>query len=493
MKISNLFLKESNKKQKRKSVYSRALHLEFLENREMLSVAPLLYPLVPQQEYEQVSWFEQLEENSSLLEKEGIIENEWLIQLDQQLLKSVTSVSKAADYLDDYGVTVIGGLGLPGMLHVRVGMNSILLQDEILSGISGLEYWQPNYAIVSAGVSDVVNDPYTNYQWHLDKIDTLSAWEKTKGKDINNQSVVVAVIDDGIQINHPDLQANIWTNPNEIAGNGKDDDGNGFIDDIHGWNTYDNNSNVTDTNGHGTNMAGIIGAVGNNGIGVTSIAPDVKILPIKTGSQMLSSGAIVAGINYLIKLKTGFGINICAINASFGSFGIDTAERTAIIAAGNAGIMVIAAAGNEQTDTDIRPVSPAHNNDLTNVISVAATDKTDLLCSFSNYGANSVDLAAPGMSIYATGLTSAYGGGSGTSSATAIVTGAVALLAAAHPTWTPAQIKEAILATVDTIPSLDGKVKSGGRLNIGDAINYSFDLADQKPNAPSELSVLLQT
>jgi subtilisin family serine protease len=491
------FLKRKNSKTKTgytsASSY-RALHLESLENREMLSVAPLTYDLLLREpDYLQSNWFEPLEERAVPVITEYAIENEWIIQLSQESLKNLYSVSKAAKYLDDYGVTVISGLGSPGTLQVRVDRNSAELQEEILAGISGLEYWQQNHIVVTSSVTDEVNDPYANRQWHLDQIDTLSAWEKTKGKDVNNESVVVAVIDTGVQINHPDLQANIWINPGETAGDGIDNDGNGFIDDVHGWNTYDNNSNVMDNTGHGTHMAGIIGAVGNNGIGATGVAPDIKLLPIKTGGATLSVNAIIAGINYVIKLKTEFGINICAINASFGSFGIDTAERTAIIAAGNAGIMFIAGAGNNWTDIDLKPFSPAYNNDLTNVISVAATDENDLLCSFSNYGTNSVDLSAPGMAVWATSLTSTYGSNSGTSDATAVVTGAVALIAAAHPDWTPAQIKEAILSTVDYIPALDGKVKTSGRLNVGDAINYSFDPVAQKPNAPSDLSVLLQT
>ncbi|MDR0705002.1 MAG: S8 family serine peptidase, partial [Planctomycetaceae bacterium] len=463
------------KTQNQKSVPSRrALSFESLENREMLSVAPLLYPV---QDYLQSDWFEQLEINSdsATMETEGIIENEWIVQLSQDSLKIITSVSKAADYLDDYGVTVIGGLGSPGTLRVLVDAHSSELQNEMLVDVDWLEYWQPNYAIISTGVASEVNDPYAGEQWALDTINILPAWNQTKGKDVNNQSVVVAVMDSGVQLNHPDLQANIWTNPNETVANGIDDDGNGFIDDVHGWNIYDNNSDVSDTYGHGTYVAGILGAAGNNRIGVTGVAPDIKILPIKVGSNLFSTSAVIAGINYLIKLKTEFSINICAITASFGSFGISAAERTSIIAAGNVGIMFIAAAGNDNTDTDLKLVYPAGNNDLDNVISVAATDINDLLCSFSNYGTNSVDLAAPGSNVWGTLLTSSYGSTWGTSYSTPLVTGAVALLAAAHPDWTPAQIKEAILETVDYIPALDGKVKTSGRLNIGDAINYSFN------------------
>jgi subtilisin family serine protease len=376
----------------------RVLGFESLENREMLSVGPLLpsdFPLLSGfQDYRQSNWFEQLEVNSDsrTTEAEGIVENEWIIQLKQESLKNLYSVSKAADYFDDYGVTVIGGLGSPGTLHVKIDSAVSELQNDIFAGISSLEYYEQNYTVVSAGVSDVVNDTYADRQWYLDTINVLSAWEKTKGA-----GVVVAVIDSGIQLDHPDLQANIWTNPNETAGNDIDDDGNGFIDDIHGWDMNFNNSDVSDTAGHGTKMAGIIGALGNNEIGVVGVAPDVQILPIKAGTNGTISGtAVIKGINYLIKLKTEYGINICAINASFGGYRISSIYRATIMAAGNVGVMVIAATGNDASDNDLKPVDPASNNDLNNVISVAATDENDLLCSYSNYGNISVDLAAPG-------------------------------------------------------------------------------------------------
>ncbi|MDR2641522.1 MAG: S8 family serine peptidase, partial [Planctomycetaceae bacterium] len=290
-----------------------------MENKEMLSVAPLLYlTLSPDQDYLQSNWFEQLEINSEPVttEAEGIVENEWIVQLNQESLKKLYSVSKAADYFDDYGVTVIGGLGSPGTLLIRMDASSSELQNEILSGITYLDSWEPNAVFTSTGVAGVVNDPLVKQQWYLDTINVLPAWEQTKG-----EGVVVAVIDSGIQLDHPDLQANIWTNPNEIAGNGIDDDDNGFIDDIHGWNTEQNNNIVQDTTGHGTKVSGIIGAVDNN-IGVVGIAPNVQILPVKTNSNGYHKSSMdIAAINYIIKLKVENNINIRVINASFGFTG----------------------------------------------------------------------------------------------------------------------------------------------------------------------------
>jgi subtilisin family serine protease len=486
----------------------RALNFESLENRELLSVAPLLLSLTqsPEPDYLQSNWFEQLEVNSDSVttETEGIVENEWIVQLNQESLKKLYSVSKASEYLDDYGITVIGGLGAPGTLHVQINTDSILAQSEILAGIPGLEYWEQNFVYVTNGVADVVNDPKANEQWYLDTINVLPAWEQTTG-----EGVVVAVIDSGVQLDHPDLQVNIWTNSGEIPNNGIDDDSNGFIDDIHGWNTISNTDDVSDApegTGHGTYVAGVIGAIDNNATGVVGIAPDVQILPCRASSNgYFSTTTVISAINYIIKLKTEYNVNIRVINASFGNTAgvnwgssVTMATRAAISEAGEAGIVFVASAGNNASDNDILPHAPSNNNDLDNVISVAATNENDLLCSFSNYGINSVDLAAPGHNIWTTVPSNIYVGNylwaSGTSMAAPMVTATVALLASLHPDWTPAQIKAAILDTVDLLPSLDGKVKTGGRLNVGDAITQSLLPPSQlSPKAPTDLSVTQQT
>lgn len=248
----------------------------------MLSVAPLTYLISSQTESEVISWFDQLEDNSIYeTENTGNVENEWIIQLNQDALNTLTSVSKVADYLNDYGVTVLAGLGLPGLLHVRMNADTPELQYEILAGISGLDYWEQNYVANSNSVTEEVNDLFAELQWYLDTINILPAWEKTTG-----EGVVVAVLDSGIQLDHPDLQANIWTNPKEIPDNGIDDDGDGLIDDIHGWDMNSRTSDISDNTGHGTQVAGIIGAVGNNNIGITGIAPNVQILPVKVGKLL---------------------------------------------------------------------------------------------------------------------------------------------------------------------------------------------------------------
>ncbi|MDR1140157.1 MAG: S8 family serine peptidase [Planctomycetaceae bacterium] len=502
--LNFVFVIQSKKKQKRKTAYTRrTLHFESLENRELLSVAPLLYSF---QNYLQSDWFEKIADNTANIvptetENEGIIENEWIIQLKQDALKTLSSVSKATDYLDNYGVTVLGGLGSAGMLHVQVDADSQKEQSEILAGISFLEYWQENSTLESSALSSVVNDPYANDQWGTNVINVTPAWNYTTG-----DGVVVVVLDTGVNINHPDLRNNIWTNSKEIAGNGIDDDGNGFVDDIHGWDTNLNTNDIMDTYGHGSHVAGIIGATANDNIGIAGIAPDVKILPVKTGDKLLSMSAIVTGINYAIDLKT-HGVNICAINMSFGMYGNYPALESVIVAAGNVGIMAVAAAGNDALDNDTYHNIPSSYNNLNNVISVASTTIGDLehsfdafdapsgeekLSGFSNYGINSVDLGAPGTSIMSASKNNqTWAHNSGTSMAAPMVTGAVALLAALHPTWSPSQIKTAILNTVDQIPALDGKVKTGGRLNVGEAVLQSLPSppTPAKPETPTNLTV----
>jgi len=298
-------------------------------------------------------------------------------------------------------------------------------------------------------------------------IDATSAWDLTTG----SKSVVIAVLDTGVDITHPDLADNIWTNP--FSSPGADttvNDGTGLPNDIHGWNFVDNNADVSDTIGHGTSVAGVIGAVGNNGIGIAGVAWHVSILPVKVGTiSGVTDAALVAGINYIITLKQ-HGVDIVAINASYLSFSApDVTQLNAIAAAGNAGILYINAAGNDATNLDPLLINPIIGNVLpSNVITVAATDNQDHLASFSNYGPQSVALAAPGVDITTTGptnLLAPYIVVSGTSYAAPMVSGAVALLASYVPSASMAQLKAAILAGVDLVPGLSGIVSTGGRLN----------------------------
>ena len=299
-------------------------------------------------------------------------------------------------------------------------------------------------------------------------IDAIEAWDITTG----SQDVVVGVIDSGIDITHPDLAANIWQNPGEIAGNGIDDDGNGFIDDVHGWDFHDDDNTPNDGNGHGTHVAGTIGAVGNNGNGIVGVNWQVSLLPLRflgdDGYGWTSDA--VAAVNYATMLKRDFGINVVATNNSWGGGGYSTTLYQAIQEANQHGIMFVAAAGNNSSNNDVSGSYPA-NYDLPNVLSVAALNRNDNLAGFSNYGVTTVDVGAPGVSIYSTLPGNSYGSYSGTSMAAPHVAGVVALMHAASPGLSVIDVGHAIRSTVDPVASLSGKTVTGGRINAAAAIS----------------------
>lgn len=331
-----------------------------------------------------------------------------------------------------------------------------------------------------------------------DDIDATQAWDITTG----SKNVVVAVLDSGIDLTNPDLVSNIWTNPLDTAANNYD--GDGYPNDINGFNFISDNSDVSDDNGHGTNVSGIIGASGNNQVGVSGVDWNVSLLPVKVAAAdgSVPTSAEIEGINYCITLKD-MGINIVVMNESLGgnTFPENVLENDAIAQAGKAGILDVVAAGNSSLDVDNQQTEPSKlsvNN--SNVITVAAVDNQFNLAFFSNYGATSVDLAAPGVDIYSTSPTYAvtlntevaqepdlpqfpedYGYLSGTSQATPFVTGIIALEAAANPSATPLQLKTALLDGVTYDPKLAGvngqpnKVLTVGVANAYKAVENILD------------------
>jgi subtilisin family serine protease len=325
----------------------------------------------------------------------------------------------------------------------------------------------------------VPNDTLFATQWNLRNVGQYSgsagndirattAWEIATG----SRSVVVGIVDSGIDITHPDLAANIWTNPGEIPGNGLDDDHNGYVDDIHGWNFVDNNNDVSDAYGHGTHVAGIIGATGNNGVGVAGVAWQVSLMALKFEDSrgVGSTAAMLAALNYATMMRRDHGINIVATNNSWQtSTGPSVVVANAIRAEGDAGITFVTAAGNNASDNDATPRYPGSYR-LPNVITVAALGTTNSLASISNYGATSVDLAAPGSLIESTFPGGSYGILSGTSMAAPEVTGVVALLASARPGITVAEVRAAILGSTTPVAALAGKTITGGRLDAAGAL-----------------------
>jgi subtilisin family serine protease len=319
------------------------------------------------------------------------------------------------------------------------------------------------------------NDPQFADQWALNNlgqnggkakadIDALKAWAKTQG----SKDVVVAVLDSGVDYNHVDLRANMWTRPDNLPE--YVDDELGPLDDVHGFDVDMNLGDPMDDNGHGTHCAGVIGAEGDNSEGIAGINWHVRIMPLKflgRGGFGTTKAAIEA-INYAIDRKK-HGVNIRVISASWGSTSKSKALGDVIQAAGDAGILFVAAAGNNGTDNDKRPHYPS-NYDLPNVISVAALDRADQLTSFSNFGIKTVHIAAPGKDILSTWLGDQYREASGTSMATPQVAGVAALIVAANPNISVAKLKDRLLKSVDKIDTLSGKIASGGRLNAAKAL-----------------------
>jgi subtilisin family serine protease len=319
------------------------------------------------------------------------------------------------------------------------------------------------------------NDPMFSDQWALNNdgknggkekadISAILAWAKSKG----NGDVVVAVLDSGVDYTHSDLVANIWQRPDNMP-QYKDDE-LGTINDLHGFNAANNAADPMDDNGHGTHCAGIIGAEGDNDEGIAGINWNVEIMPLKfmgRGGFGTTKDAIEA-INYAIQRKRD-GVNIRVINASWGSTAYSKALEDTIRAAGEQGILFVAAAGNDGTSNDKRPHYPS-NYKLPNVISVAATDKNDALTSFSNFGTESVHIAAPGKDILSTWLKDSYREASGTSMAAPQIAGVAALILSIEPNIKVEKLRERLLKSVDKIDSLDGKTANGGRINAAKSL-----------------------
>jgi subtilisin family serine protease len=387
--------------------------------------------------------------------------NDWIIQFDTASLSGIDSVAETAGLLTGGGIEfqIIEGLGLTGLVLARTSSASIdVVEDWLATNVNVATFERDAMDQVDA----VPSDPQYSQLWGMDSIDASDAWNISTG----SSSVVVAVIDTGVDYTHRDLAANIWTNPGEIAGNGIDDDGNGFVDDVHGYDFVNNDGNPMDDNSHGTHVAGTIAAVAENGTGVAGVNWSSSIMALKfldaDGSGYLSDA--IRAINYATMMRTKYGVNVRVTNNSWGGDEYSAALDSAIRASGAADILFVAAAGNDATNNDSIPQYPA-NCAASNVISVAAVDQSDRLASFSCYGATTVDIAAPGVSIYSTIPGNRYAIYSGTSMATPFVSGVAALAWAVDPNATVAEVRSAILSGADHVAALSGKVASGGVLN----------------------------
>jgi subtilisin family serine protease len=335
---------------------------------------------------------------------------------------------------------------------------------------------QPNYQGEALQAGWPPNDPLYvgGPQWSLDKIDLKDAWRCSTG-----EGVLVAVIDSGIYEAHEDLAGRLWTNPCEIPGDGVDNGcgaspGNGYADDVHGWNALDGNGNLGDDLGHGTQVAGVIGAVTGNGMGIAGVSPDVQLVPVKLFSasipprQWEASAAIAYARN----------VGVRVINASW-KFDPPTIQSFVdqLNAAAQDGILVVAAAGVGQYDTPVDIDQPENVNypcgfQLSNVACVTSTDQADALGPHSSWGAQTVDLGAPGERIWTTTNTAQLytGSPSGTSLAAPHVSGVAALIRSRTPGLTPSQVRD-LLRAGDDDPVLVGKTISGKRLNAAKALS----------------------
>ncbi|MBA4387073.1 MAG: hypothetical protein C0404_03770 [Verrucomicrobia bacterium] len=364
------------------------------------------------------------------------------------------------------------------------------------SGVVALA--EPDYLVFATETQLMPDDPRFGELWGMHNtgqtngtvdadIDAPEAWSICTG----DRGVLVGVIDTGADYTHPDLGSNYWSNPGETGldaqsrdkrSNGVDDDGNGYIDDWRGWNFITETNDPKDDHFHGTHCSGTIGGVGSNGVGVAGVCWKVSIVALKflSGSGSGNISDAIEATAYATKVGCDLTSN------SWGGSGFSQAMIDAIAAANSNGVLFVAAAGNSSNDADEEPMYPAAYNQP-NIISVAATDRNDGLASFSNYGAVSVDLGAPGhqiLSTYPTYMTSAmssrgdptnYQSISGTSMATPHVAGACALLKSFDPTITHADIKTYLLRSGDRIPALNGKTLSGARMNIGRAMQWRRD------------------
>lgn len=383
-------------------------------------------------------------------------------------------------------------LDLPAELSVPAALAALRADPSVL-------YAEPNYylhaasevgapKLVAPGAQATPNDPRFGEQWYLHNtgqtggtadadIDAPAAWDLTTG----SRNVVIGVVDTGIEYAHPELAANLWTNPGEVPGNNLDDDGNGVVDDVHGFNAITRAGNANDDQGHGTFGAGIIGAAGSNSVGIAGVAWQSSLMSLKflSASGSGTTADAIAAINYAVARKQA-GVNLRALNNAWGGPSFSQAVYDAIAATNAAGILFVAVASSSAGNHDTLPSYPA-SYDLPNILVLTATDHNDALASFASYGANSIDLGAPGVSMLSTTL-GGYSTASGISWSAAQVSGTAALLWSVAPSLTVAQVKSTIMSTGDARASLAGRTVSGRRLNAAAAVAAVAD-APQAPVA----------
>ena len=476
------------------------LQFESLEARRLLSADYGSYLVRPE-------WFEQLAPSdspaalesgpvSAVQTKPAEKTSQWIVQFHDAAAAQLASVEDSRELLQGkHDFEIIGGLGRVGQVLIATAETNAKNISKWLSANPHVASFEPNLNVWSIDASP--NDGRLSELWGMNNtgqtgggddsdIDAFEAWDVTTG----SSTVVVGVIDTGVDYRHPDLAANIWTNPGEIAGNNVDDDGNGFVDDIHGYDFVNNDGDPMDDEGHGTHVSGTIAAVGNNNVGISGVNWTSAIMGLKfldAGGSGTTANALRA-VNYANMMREQYGVNVRVTNNSWGGGGFNQGLRDAIAAGSDRGILFVAAAGNDSDDNDVTPHFPA-SFDVPSIVTVAATDHQDALARFSNFGGDSVDVAAPGADILSTLPNNSYGVYSGTSMATPHVAGVAALAWALSPDFTVNQVRQAIVDGVDVLSPLDGQVVSGGRLNArGTLDQLGMNVSATTPAARSTVS-----
>ena len=354
---------------------------------------------------------------------------------------------KKSDFSSQQDVTITSEISELGLALIKVPAEELEQYRKSLANDKNVKSVQYNYIYKPLNLS---NDPFSNWQWGLHNtgqtiegaegqivedidINLPEAWKLIENKDEKLAEVVVAVLDDGVQTNHPDLKNTIWVNEKEVPDNGKDDDGNGYVDDVNGWDFYNGDQSV-EAGYHGTHLAGTIAATANNDIGIAGIAANVKLMPLKFINDNEDGNVwdAIEGIRYAEKNGAKM------VVASWGSMHHSPALEQAIKASK---MVFLTAAGNDSTNNDGATKNYPSSYDSSNIISVGAVDKKGERSYFSNYGTKTVDVVAPGESIYSTVPTDRYEFAVGTSMAAAQVAGVAALLAGVEEKITPEEIK----------------------------------------------------
>ena len=405
---------------------------------------------------------------------------------NQVLVRLKDEVANLAGFAKEYQSEVLETIDMTGLKPSDKASNSVLLLDlkGKMSVAEAMVVMKRDERVSVVESNDIVRAQVTGKPFATeppnDLDDTLwglhnhgqegglagidigakQAWQTTVG---SRTGPIVAVIDSGVDITHPDLKDNIFVNKGEIPGNGIDDDGNGVIDDVNGYNAAADSNNPSDDNGHGTHVSGTIGAVGNNGKGVTGVNQQAQILPVRFLAADGSGNTADAIKSLVYASRTGARI----VNNSWGG---NKYNQLVFDAMADSKALFVCAAGNEAYDNDLRPVYPA-NYELDNIISVTAHDRKNEFPKFANRGETTVELAAPGVDINSTLPKNKYGLLSGTSMATPHVAGAAALIATASPGITNEELKFRLMQNLEELPEQFGsRIISGGRLHVGNAL-----------------------